>query len=59
MTQLAICGDCDADVTITEVGPDLFTAEVLHDDTCPWYRAFLVAARARREQMWVYRKDGP
>jgi hypothetical protein len=35
LAALAVCGDCDADVTVTEAEPDLFTAVVSHDDSCP------------------------
>ncbi len=36
--------DCDADVTVTEGEPDVFTVRVRHDDSCPCYRAFVRTA---------------
>lgn len=52
LAALAVCSDCDADVTIDEAEPDLFTAVVRHDESCPWYRAFV---RAGADQIRLYR----
>lgn len=35
----AACPDCNSDVRIVSDHPNLPHAEVLHDDTCPWYRS--------------------
>jgi hypothetical protein len=40
MLRLAQCPDCDSDVTIAELSPDVYEATVAHDDTCPWFTAF-------------------
>jgi hypothetical protein len=32
------CPDCDADRTLVEEAPDVYTLRVAHDDTCPAYR---------------------
>ena len=56
LAPLAVCPDCDADVTIDEVEPDLFTAVVRHDDSCPWYRAFV---RGAADQNRLYTRDQP
>lgn len=39
LRALAACPDCNSDVRIVSDLPNLPHAEVLHDDTCPWYRA--------------------
>ena len=52
----ACCPDCAADVTIDEDEPDVFTAVVSHDDSCPWYRAFVCSGA---DQIRLYRKDQP
>ena len=54
LAPLAVCGDCDADVTIDEAEPDLFTVVVRHDDSCPWYRTFV---RSGTDQIRLYRKQ--
>ena len=56
LAPLAICGDCDADVTIDEAEPDVFTVVVRHDDSCPWYRAFV---RSGADQIRLYTRDQP
>jgi hypothetical protein len=56
LAPLAICPDCDADVTVTEAEPGLFTGMVEHDGSCPWYRAFV---RSGVVQFRLYRKDQP
>ena len=50
---MAVCSDCDADVTIDEVEPDLFTAVVSHDDSCQWCRAFV---RSGADQIRLYQE---
>jgi hypothetical protein len=40
LTQAIRCQDCDSEVTVTEVAPNVYSSEVHHDDSCPWYRAF-------------------
>lgn len=52
LAALAVCPDCDADVTVTEDAPGLFTAVVGHDDSCRWYRVF---ARTGDDQIRLYR----
>ena len=37
MRQAIRCPDCDSHVTITELSPGVFSGQVAHDDTCPWY----------------------
>ena len=40
--KAAQCPDCDSDVVINDIPSNGFIrAEVQHDDTCPWYKAFL------------------
>lgn len=40
LVQATQCADCDSDVTIVELGrPGIYSAEVRHDDTCPFYVA--------------------
>jgi hypothetical protein len=34
------CPDCDSDVEIIKVGDRVYSGEVRHDDSCPWFRAF-------------------
>ncbi len=31
------CPDCDSELTVVEVAPRVLSAEVRHDDTCPWF----------------------
>lgn len=33
------CLDCDSDMRLVELGPNLTVLQVLHDDTCPTFRA--------------------
>ena len=56
MAALASCVDCDSDVTIVEDEPDVFTVRVRHDDSCPWYRAFV---RSGADQIRLYTRDQP
>ena len=56
LEPLAICGDCNADVVVTEVEQDVFTAVVSHDDSCPWFRAFM---RSGADQIRLYTRDQP
>jgi hypothetical protein len=56
LAPLARCADCDSDVVVVEDEPDVFTAVVEHNDSCPWYRAFV---RGGADQIRLYRKDQP
>jgi hypothetical protein len=40
LLQAIVCPDCDSDVAITEVAPDVYQGTVEHDDSCPWFAAF-------------------
>jgi|1185.fasta_scaffold1377328_2 hypothetical protein len=40
MERAAACPDCNADVTMTEVAPNVYSGTVVHADTCPWLAAF-------------------
>jgi hypothetical protein len=40
LKKYAECPDCTADVIVSEVVPGIFNADVIHDDTCPWFQAF-------------------
>lgn len=40
MLQAIRCPDCDSDVTVVEVAPDVYQGEVRHDGSCPWYTSF-------------------
>jgi hypothetical protein len=40
LLQATVCPDCDSNVTITEVAPNVYQGAVAHDDSCPWYAAF-------------------
>lgn len=33
------CPDCNADTQAVEIAPNITIMQVLHDDTCPTYRA--------------------
>ncbi|WP_344819388.1 hypothetical protein [Microbacterium soli] len=30
------CPDCNSETRLIEIAPNVYTAAVLHDDTCPW-----------------------
>jgi len=36
--DLARCPDCDSDVSVAELVPGVFGADVRHDDSCPRWR---------------------
>jgi hypothetical protein len=40
MLHAAACPDCDSDVTVIEVAPDIYQGIVEHDDSCPWFTQF-------------------
>ena len=40
MARATACPDCNSDVVLIEAAPRVYQAEVHHDDSCPWYRAF-------------------
>jgi hypothetical protein len=44
LADTAACKDCDAHVRIVEVAPDVYSASVAHDDSCPWWQAFQLRA---------------
>ncbi len=35
ITRTAACPDCDSDVSVAELVPGVFGADVRHDDSCP------------------------
>ena len=39
MLHAAACPDCDSDVTVIQVAPDIYQGIVEHDDSCPWFTA--------------------
>jgi hypothetical protein len=40
IVRAAQCPDCDSRVSMTEVAPNVYRADVEHDETCPWFSAF-------------------
>lgn len=38
-TISVLCPDCNADTQTVEIAPNITIMQVLHDDTCPTYRA--------------------
>jgi hypothetical protein len=40
LKQAAACPDCGSDVSVIEVAPGVYQAEVRHDDCCPWFADF-------------------
>ena len=40
------CRECDAVQAMTEVAPDVWSLEIVHDDACPFYRAVVGRKRA-------------
>jgi hypothetical protein len=40
LLKTAACPDCDSNVTVVEVAPDIYEGLVAHDDSCPWFTAF-------------------
>ena len=38
-SRVAACEDCIARKELTEIRPGLFTLEIKHDPTCPFFRA--------------------
>lgn len=36
LPQLIICPDCNSTTEMVELAPNVYTAAVIHDDTCPW-----------------------
>lgn len=37
--QAALCPDCDSNVEIIELAPGIYSGQVEHDDSCPWFIA--------------------
>lgn len=42
------CPDCDADSTLAELSPGVFSLTVAHDDTCPTWGRMNRAQRRRK-----------
>ncbi|MCH9732268.1 MAG: hypothetical protein K0U84_21805 [Actinomycetia bacterium] len=43
--EAAACPDCDADVTLIELAPGVYSGTVAHDETCPWLDALQQRSR--------------
>lgn len=37
LAAVVCCPDCNSEVTVVEVEPGRYRAEVAHDETCPWF----------------------
>lgn len=35
---LLTCADCNAERRIVEIRPGITILQILHDDTCPWFK---------------------
>jgi hypothetical protein len=47
IADTAACPDCNSEVEIERLAPGINRGVVRHDDTCPWYTAFVARAGRR------------